>query len=526
MPRSFPCLLAPFVLFLSLAAGGDDRAPQRQEKSPEIILSEQGLKLVGWSYVLKDTLDTFERDQQMRANYQPLVEQRARLNAFVRQAEIESNTRHLKFVRNGIPGSAEDTGEKQVDDPKKDAEAKEAYTKAMQLWTSFQDTYGRELGRYESRVAETEAIYRKLSADPEVKQAIRSHNLHHRPRVVLGPVAGREDYLAALHRDDLSLLQEKGVAFDPKRKQLVLTIDDQVRSLAFQAERQLDALEAAEKRATGVTSQRDDLVAKLKAAETEFAKAPHHLTPQKKATIELFRSQIKRLPADNGDRAAAAELVATRKAFLMAVEALRDATKTAPASADRWRATPRSVTSFRILSERGVRRRIAGPLEWDKGCAILAKLEKTIRTDHVPLVRGSGGQMAIAVTLNGSYPVSMAIDTKAAMTLLPAALAQRVGATPVPGELEVDTLLPAPSRTETVAARRSRLRLVQIGTFSIEGASCLVLSADAPAEMGPVLGSGVLDNFAWELPAGGAELTLTQVIPALARETKPKGVRP
>jgi hypothetical protein len=79
---------------------------------------------------------------------------------------------------------------------------------------------------------------------------------------------------------------------------------------------------------------------------------------------------------------------------------------------------------------------------------------------------------------------------------------------------------------ETIPARRAPLSAVQIGSLSLEGASCLVLSDDATGRVGPFLGTDVLDYFAWDLDAGGAGLTLTQVIPALAREMRPTPVKP
>ena len=62
MPRSFPCLVAACVLFLSLAAGGVDKPPQKQDKSFETVLTESGFVLIGSSYILKDTE---ERDQKL-----------------------------------------------------------------------------------------------------------------------------------------------------------------------------------------------------------------------------------------------------------------------------------------------------------------------------------------------------------------------------------------------------------------------------------------------------------------------------
>jgi hypothetical protein len=553
MPRLSLCLLAALSLAPPPDARSDDKPPQAL--TFEAVLSEKGLKRFGLSYILKDTE---QRDRQngeyasalerLEGEFRPLFAEKSRLEQNIKYAKDEIERRRSE--RDRAEQARAEYDRISSDKSKSLAERGQAYlntfssagdvrgaemalSAAEGALSRFEDEHredfrvykeerGRLQGAIRALVAETAAIYASLARDPAVKEAIRTHNSDRRPKVVLGPVASREDYLARVRDDDIALLRDKGVVFNPERKRFVVAVENQVGALASKAEMLLTKLEEAEKRARGGTnSRRAELLAKREKAVAELAGAPLHRKQQEVAKLKMIDDQLRRLPPDDVEadvKRRAAEFVEARKMFLSALQALREAADQAPLARRAMEGDPEVRAILAGLTNNKGPTKLAAPLSYHQGLGTLAKLEKAIRVDRVPRGNGPDGESTVGVVLNGRLHVPMVIDPEARATLLPAALADAVGASPAPDAPEVAVPVAGGG---PVKARRSRLRSVQVGGSTIEGVTCLVLPADAPGRAVPVLGTDVLDHFAWEVPFGGAELILTQVIPSHAsREAK------
>jgi hypothetical protein len=523
MQRSVSVLLTTFVLFLSLAAGGEDNPHLGQNRPAETILSGKGLKLDGDGhfFVLKDH----------EAQLLPLLSvarERDRLRDDYSTAQANMSRQWTMRIREEktAEGKLLSTGWEQVPiSPQERAADRAEYDRAWGALQAYKSEHGDKLWRYDLLRDKTLSLYSKLSSDPAVKEAIRRYNLEHPTRALLGPVTDSQTYLGRLRRADLKLLGEQGVEFDPKSQQFFLKVESQVGPLPYQVEELLSRVELAENRATAVNTLRHDLMMKIAAATEELATPSPVHNRQAIAKLELLKRQLERLGPDDGGPNAAeqkltAEVVVLRKAFVFAVSELRN-------KVDKAAEARRAVDNDRDLRRalQGLRgnmafAKVAEPTWYGTAVARLAKLERTIRIGRIPISTAPSGEPTISVTLNGKPPVSMAIDSTVRETLLPAALAEELGVISAPGAPKVAVR----TGLERVNAKRAPLRSVRIGDLSVTGATCLILPAGATARV--VIGTDLLDNFVWDLPAGGAELTLTQVIPALARETKLKAARP
>ena len=384
-----------------------------------------------------------------------------------------------------------------VDDYERDREAKSEYESTKQIWDVFNNRNYAELRAYDLLVEKTRSIWARISADPAVKEAIRRRNRDQKPRVVLGPVASREDYLAAPQRRPGAAPREG----DRLRSEAETVRPDSRasnRCACFPDENLLVKLDATEKRASrGGTSKRDELLTKRTAALAALAGAPPGRKQQAIARLNLLDDQLKRLPPDNGGpdidaQGRVAEVVALRRSFLTAVQELRKAVDAAPGIRLTVEGDADVRSTLQELLGKNTSIQFAGLSSYRQEVAKLAKLEKTVRAELIPCSIGANGQSLISVTLN-SQQRRVDGDRPRGQDDAPPRRAGRGGRArfPLPATPEVAIVLPGFAiGNQTVMARRARLRTVQLGALSIEGATCFVLPADAPGRAGPSPGYG------------------------------------
>ena len=151
----------------------------------------------------------------------------------------------------------------------------------------------------------------------------------------------------------------------------------------------------------------------------------------------------------------------------------------------------------------------------------LEGLEASIQTDTVKL-RGEGDTFWVDVTLDGKLVKPMVFDTGAGLVTLPADLAAELGMTVGPDLPDV-RLRVADGRV--IVAKRTKLRSVRVGKFSVADVDCAVLPGRAAEGVPPLLGGSFLKHFAHRLDPSTRALKLTKVGAAanVKVESRPDG---
>jgi hypothetical protein len=533
MPRWISPALA--ALALCTATCGDEPTPAAT--SFETVLNGKGLKRSGLSYILADTdsrdrrLGEFtEMKRRLAGVYSGVLSEKARLEAEERKArkDVSNAESRLRNADRGSKKDKDDDGKgREYDSAKRHlssaegdlSSAKSALSRFMMQHQSQFDQY--ELGKQgiedlrTKLIQETEALYAKLSLDPEVKAAIRAHNREHRPKVVLGPFASEQEYRAIILKDDLDILGEKGVSYRKDRKQIVLIAEERVVTLAFEAQKHYDGLKAAESQATQKKpSRRDELIAKRLKVTALLAASSEIQKPRYKAELAELNRQIEQATTKEGaldpeGETPSQKVTQARKLFLASLQQIRDA---AAAAGESRRTAPEDVEIRDALAEvLGHKPKIADSVEYRRALDSLARFEKLVRVERIPQRLGPAGRPVVTAILNGVKPIEMTLDSRVRITLVPASLAADLGLAPGPGATNVE--LPGDGGP-TIRAKRAVLPQVRLGPFTIEKVACLILPPDAPAALSPVLGAEILDHFASRITSG-AELVLVEIsVPA------------
>jgi hypothetical protein len=522
------------VVTLAPCAALADPAP---DESFGAVLDRKGLKRFGQTYILKDTED---RDRQAKEyaeaieaiveQYKPILDERARLAKALADAEkAEKDARERLKDAEDDRYRVKDSGKSKEDQLEKQkaerdvalargnlSRAEEARRIAQAQRDDYEARtrdevarYERERGRFDAAarklVAETLDVYRTLSTDPEVRAAIRAHNRDRRPKVVLGAVASREEYLKVLRDDDVALLRERGVVWNPKAKRYVLAAEAAVGTKAFVARKRSDELRAAERRGPVTGKDRRQQLTELRQA---VAKSPVGTARERRRrddALQKLDAQIAALPPPDNDpgapaRAHRAEVVKARLEFLTALGDLFAAAEDAAAARRKVDADGEVQDSLAELlggSRPGARRTAKAfePFEYRRGLADLKALERLVRQETLPATpgaAGAAGALRTEVVINGAEPVAVRLDPAHPTTVLPAWLAARAGARPPESAAETRVVL---DDGQTVIARRAVLRTLKVGSLTAEDVDCFVAVADAAPSDAPVLGADLLAHF-------------------------------
>jgi len=399
----------------------DDQAAT--DPPPAIVLADKDLFRVGNAYVLTDQP---ARDAKLRVladeveeletRYKPLLDARKRLKdltAVLPKASLRNQARAELRVF-------------------------EAQYKAdLDL---YQSERARLTNGMDLLVAETRKMYETLWSDPTVKRAVRAYNHLHRPKIVLGPVAGAEEYRAVVLRDDAALLKEKGMVPE-KGHRWVVEREAQVPVLAFRAHVRLEHFLSLEASVGAGTPSK--LLEKRKATCDRLAKASEPLTRQLAAEVTMIDRQLHRLSPEAPGMAAswrdrADRLSEARHAFLDAVAEARRAADAAPAARRQLETdeevleTLEEIAGKTTLTPATRAYHVAEALEYRRGLATLRDLEAAVRVDRLPLRRERDGPWLVGVTFHGTHAASAAVGHGAETTRLPSALAQAIRLVPGP----------------------------------------------------------------------------------------------
>jgi predicted aspartyl protease len=137
-------------------------------------------------------------------------------------------------------------------------------------------------------------------------------------------------------------------------------------------------------------------------------------------------------------------------------------------------------------------------------------------------LRRENGRDHIDVQLNGRSPKSMVLDPEAAQTVLPAALASRLGLKPTGRTAEHK--LPDGS---VVTADERAIATIRVGHLTAKDVSCVV-PPEGTKDVAAVLGQSFLQHFTYTNMPDAGRLVLTQAAPneleskPASSTTKPK----
>jgi clan AA aspartic protease (TIGR02281 family) len=134
------------------------------------------------------------------------------------------------------------------------------------------------------------------------------------------------------------------------------------------------------------------------------------------------------------------------------------------------------------------------------------KLRAPVFAETVP-VKYEGKVPMVEVTLNGSTLKKMILDTGASYVSIPASLATAMELIPAKDDPEITLQL---ADGKLVKARKSTLKSVRVGKFTIENVECAILPAELVAAE-PCLGGSFLNNFTFKLDTGKEQLHLAKI---------------
>jgi hypothetical protein len=149
----------------------------------------------------------------------------------------------------------------------------------------------------------------------------------------------------------------------------------------------------------------------------------------------------------------------------------------------------------------------------------------TVRTETVELRRANGFDH-IDVQLAGRSPISMALDVDAPQTLLPAALATKLGLRPTGRTVECEI-----AGGTKVTAKAVMASTVRVGRLTAKEVECAAVPDDK-GEVAPRLGQSFLQHFQYKYLKDAGRLILTRTEPdepatkpasKASAKTKPSG---
>lgn len=128
-------------------------------------------------------------------------------------------------------------------------------------------------------------------------------------------------------------------------------------------------------------------------------------------------------------------------------------------------------------------------------------------TSEVIKVDMEGQVPMVEVTLNGSTIKKMVFDSGSSTICIPADLAKAMELVPAKTDPEIQLQL---ADGKLVTARRTILKSVRVGQFTVENVECAVLPPDLIAAQ-PLLGGSFLNQFIYKLDTAKGELHLAKI---------------
>jgi aspartyl protease family protein len=117
-----------------------------------------------------------------------------------------------------------------------------------------------------------------------------------------------------------------------------------------------------------------------------------------------------------------------------------------------------------------------------------------------------GGVPVVHVTLNGTLPWKMILDSGAAEVTLTFEVAQELGLTPEASDL---TMRMRSADGKVTIANLKTLKSVRLGQFNVENVECVVLPQGVPGSN--LLGATFLSRFVYQMDLNAGEVRLSQI---------------
>lgn len=137
----------------------------------------------------------------------------------------------------------------------------------------------------------------------------------------------------------------------------------------------------------------------------------------------------------------------------------------------------------------------------------LARLEKMVLSEAIPLRRGEGNLWYVTAVFNGQKTQEMAIDTGASIIALSWEVANKVGLTP--GEKDPGMLVEV-ADGRVVEAKQVVAETVRVGKFTAKNVQCAVMPGGLPRTT-PLLGLSFFKNFSFKIDSGNGQLIMSQL---------------
>ncbi|AGA27142.1 retroviral-like aspartic protease family protein [Singulisphaera acidiphila] len=357
--------------------------------------------------------------------------------------------------------------------------------------------------------------YDDLANDRQVIAALADLNRDADLKFALGPV---ENYRANVSKMLSGLLQSKDLHASSKGKKLVVGLDQNVNSLAFQTTTFEDRLGSAlskqkdqQREDESRPKKREELAASVQRLEDQVANATQATRKaQLSAQLAGARAELANLQRDEVEgeevRKKLAENVATnRDGYVQNVIALRKAVDLSQEKHDQLETDP-TVKKAKSRLKATVVPLPKGALD------ILKKAEKLIQTVEIP-VEADKTAFQVDAILNGQSQ-KLVVDPTIDVIRLSKAIA---------AELEIELSEDAPEFDlvmedgRTLRAKRTTIKSLAVGPFLTPDVECLVVLNDYDAP--PVLGANFLNQFSYKFDPTAGKLTLTQV--NILPKTKP-----
>ncbi|SIO60258.1 gag-polyprotein putative aspartyl protease [Singulisphaera sp. GP187] len=359
-------------------------------------------------------------------------------------------------------------------------------------------------------VVATESVqkrYDDLANDRQVIAALEDLNRGTDLKFALGPVENYRSNIAKMRSD---LLKSKDLHASNKGKRLVVGLDQDINSLAFQTSTFEDRLGNAlgkqkdqQRDEESRPKRAEELAATIEKLEEQVAKATQ-ATRKAQLTAQLAgaKTELANLRKDEQEvaevRKKLAENVATnRDGFVQNALALRKAVDDSQEKHDQLENDPA------VKKAKARMKAIVVPLP--KGAVdILKRAEKLIQTVELPLVADKTAIQVDAI-INGQSQ-TMVVDPAIEVVRLSRASALALEIELSEASPEFDLLM---EDGQTLRAKRTTIKSVELGPLKIPNVECVVVleAYDAP----PVLGTHFLNQFSYKLDPAAETLTLTQV---------------
>lgn len=372
--------------------------------------------------------------------------------------------------------------------------------------------------RQAALILATESIqkhYDNLANDRQVIAALVELNRGADINFALGPI---ENYQSNVSKMLSGFLQSQDLHASRKGKKLVVGLDRDVNSLAFQTTTFEDRLGSAlskqkdqQRDEESRPKKRAELTTSIQRLEDEVAKATQ-ATPKAHLSAQLAgaRTELANLQKDEAEVAAVrqklAENVATnRDGFVQNVIALRKAVALSQEKHDQLE-TDTAVQKVKSRMKASV-----APLP-KTALDILKKAETLIQTAEIPL-EADKTVVQVDAILNGQRQ-KLVVDPTLDVVRLSKALATELQIELSESSPEIDLVM---EDGRTLRAKRATIKALEVGPFLVPDLECLIVLNDYEAP--PVLGADFLNQFSYKFDPDAGKLTLTQV--NMIPKTKP-----